>query len=102
VYPNLIRRLFITQQYQGIGLYCLYLNVTGHWRQVVLDDRVPCFTDGGPIFSRCHGNELWVVLMEKAYAKSYLTYGNIESGYPGYAFHDLTGAPADYLIPENG
>ena len=55
----------------------------GHWRQVCIDDRVPCFTDGGPIFSQSHGNELWVVLMEKAYAKSYGSYGNIETGLPG-------------------
>jgi len=39
-----------------------------------------------------------VVLLEKAYAKSYSCYANIESGVPGQALRDLTGAPYEYLI----
>ena len=37
--------------------------------RVVVDDLFPCFPDGGPAYSRNHGNELWVMLLEKAYAK---------------------------------
>ena len=38
------------------------------------------------------------MLLEKAYAKAYECYANIESGVPGQGLRDLTGAPYDYLI----
>lgn len=50
---------------------------------IIVDDYFPCeegTTD--PIFSRAHGNELWVLLAEKAFAKMYRTYENIVAGDP--------------------
>ncbi len=50
-----------------------------------------------PVFSRANGDELWVLLMEKAYAKMYGTYATIEGGDPAVALRDLTGAPIESL-----
>jgi calpain-15 len=41
---------------------------------------------------------MWVVLLEKAYAKIYGNYQKIEAGITGEAIRNLTGAPAEYLL----
>jgi len=79
-------------------MYCIWLNVNGEWKAVVLDDYIPCINGlSGPIFSNNHSNELWVILLEKAYAKTYGNYIAIEGGDPGHALRDLTGAPYEYM-----
>lgn len=60
----------------------------------MIDDFVPLYYNE-PIFSKGHGKELWVILMEKAYAKAFGSYANIESGYTCEAIKDLTGCPYD-------
>ena len=59
-----------------------------------MDEFLPCtVTDGRPCptFARPLGNELWVMLLEKALAKFCGSYGALNSGYPGWAFQVLTG-----------
>ena len=58
-----------------------------------VDDFFPCFPNGTPIFSRSNGNELWVLLIEKAYAKVHGGYKNLTGGHPYQALMDLTGCP---------
>ncbi len=47
-----------------------------------------------PIFSKANGKELWVLVLEKAWAKVHGTYKRIESGEAHLTFRDLLGAPA--------
>lgn len=54
---------------------------------------MPCALEGFPIFTRAHGNELWVMLLEKAYAKLHGSFANIENGHPNEALQDFTGFP---------
>lgn len=49
--------------------------------------------NGGPIFSKGQGNELWVLLLEKVYSKLHGSYKNIVGGLPHEAMMDLTGCP---------
>jgi calpain-15 len=68
----------------------------GQWITVTLDDYFPCFPvdGGGPVYSQSHGNELWVLLLEKAFAKVRGgSYANLRYGYSLEALIDLTGAP---------
>ena len=74
----------------------------GEWTNIVVDDYFPCFNNT-TAFSRANGDELWVLLLEKAYAKAYGSYEIIEGGNPAFALRDLTGAPyenIDKLTPD--
>lgn len=77
------------------GCYQVRLCLAGQWTAITLDDYFPCFpvTNGGPVFSQSHGNELWVLLLEKAFAKVRGGYANLRFGYSLDALVDLTGAP---------
>jgi hypothetical protein len=57
-----------------------------------VDDFFPCDL-GEPAFSHANGNELWVMLIEKAWAKVHGSYERIEAGLAENVFRDLTGAP---------
>lgn len=91
--PALIERLIMTKDYNDRGLYRIRLCKNGEWHEVVVDDYFPCYPNGGPIFSKCGANEMWVLLLEKAYAKLHGGYKNLTGGAPFEALADLTGCP---------
>ena len=62
---------------------------------ILLDEYFPC-KNKSPCFSKAHGNELWVLILEKAWAKIHGSYDRIESGICCLALRDLTGAPSFY------
>ena len=70
----------------------------------MVDDWIPCHPDGKtPAFSRNHGNELWVPIIEKAWAKVHGSYAAIDGGHAHFTMRDLTGAPSyDININEPG
>ena len=72
----------------------------GVHNDVLIDDYIVC-KNGEPAFSRAKGPELWVLLLEKAWAKMHGSFMQIEAGEPHYTMRDLTGAPGyHYLIDE--
>jgi len=100
--PKLIERLFLTEEPNKAGCYAVWLNDNGEWKPIIVDDYFPCLGNNkGPAFSKANGPELWVLLLEKAYAKMYGSYDIIEGGFPSVALRDLTGAPYDFLESTN-
>jgi len=91
--PALIERLFITKEANEYGIYRVKFCKNGEWVTVTVDDFFPCYPLGEPIFAKCHGNELWVMLLEKAYAKLHNNYYLLKGGYVHEALLDLTGCP---------
>lgn len=77
------------------GIYQLSLCKNGSWVTVTVDDYFPCAPNGAPIFSRAHGNELWVLLLEKAYAKLHGSYLRLRGGWANEGMLDLTGCPTE-------
>lgn len=62
--------------------------------EVVVDDKFPCDKFRKPAFSKANGNELWVMILEKAFAKLHGSYDRIIGGMCHETFRDLLGAPA--------
>lgn len=75
------------------GIYKVNLFQCGLKTSIILDDFFPCYLNAGPAYSRTKSNALWVLLIEKAFAKVYGGYSAISTGTPYEALIDLTGAP---------
>lgn len=68
------------------------------WLNVVIDDYIPCDAMGTPLFARSTDpNELWPLLVEKAYAKLHRCYQSLIHGSVEYALADMTGASVERL-----
>lgn len=91
--PELVERLFYTKERSPEGFYQVQFCKSGEWVRVTVDDYFPCFPKDTPIFSRSHGNELWVLLLEKAYAKLHGSYSLLRGGWAAEGMMDLTGCP---------
>lgn len=77
-----------------VQLFMMGMNIN-----LILDDYFPCHEGStDPIFSNANGNELWVLLLEKAFAKMNLNYENIIGGDPTESLRVLTGAPSQTFI----
>lgn len=87
----------MVDKYNPEGLYVIALCIDGIWSEIIIDDLIPC-VNKKPFFNSSGENELWVILLEKAYAKIYGGYLNIEAGLTREALKDLTGAPAKTLF----
>jgi hypothetical protein len=93
-YQDRIKKLFLTRDINAQGVFCIALCINGVWEEVILDDLFPCEKQGNRVaFNHSRGNELWVMVLEKAWAKVHGGYLNINSGLTREALHDLTGAP---------
>lgn len=95
--PGLVRRLFVTQEHNDKGVYKIKIFKNGEIVTVTIDDYIPCRYNGGPMFSRGTANELWVMLIEKAYAKLHGSYQALSAGFTAEAMIDLTGCPTSHI-----
>jgi calpain-15 len=92
-YKNLIERLFEYYDTDN-GYFLVWICIDGFWKLIELDGYIPVVPTGDrPAFSHGDQEELWVILLEKAYAKAYGNYEKINGGQPYEAIKDLTGAP---------
>jgi len=75
----------------------------GVLREVVVDDYVPVTTQGQPLFAKpAGGYEIWVMILEKCWAKLHGSYGAIVGGLPNEVLHAFSGAPTFYRpVPQN-
>ena len=91
-FPVLISDIFITKDYNLNGIYELQLYIDGEKQIVYLDDYFPCIKDTNvPYFAKPNSFELWVMLLEKAWAKINGGYANIVAGWPCDVMRALTG-----------
>ena len=89
-----LKDAFFNTTYAEKGLYAVKFWKNGKWREIIIDDRLPYRSerDRYPLFAHCEDpGELWVALMEKAYAKLHLSYAAIAGGFIAEGLQDLTG-----------
>jgi calpain-15 len=101
-FPERVKAIFITKEINDAGCYALQLYVNGEPVTVVVDDYFPWHPFNKDwAFSRSNGDhEIWVMLLEKAWAKVFGSYQRIEGGQAGEALPALTGAPVTVLNHE--
>lgn len=103
---ELIDSLFLTKATSDTGMYLMRLYKNAQWEHIVLDDYFPVLDIkykatkcGGGAFAYSEGfDEIWVPLIEKAFAKYYGSYAAIEQGYVHHALQDLTGGDSEEIF----
>eukprot|EP01006_Ploeotia_vitrea_P006106 TRINITY_DN12284_c0_g1_i1.p1 TRINITY_DN12284_c0_g1~~TRINITY_DN12284_c0_g1_i1.p1 ORF type:complete len:878 (-),score=138.00 TRINITY_DN12284_c0_g1_i1:99-2732(-) len=113
--PNIVRNLVVAQ-YPEVGIFEFRFWKGGRWITVVIDDFLPVRQLNGQGTSlgsssesfqagTCElwcsrssdPSELWVPLLEKAYAKLHGSYQALNGGNTEYAMVDLTGGAAEHI-----
>ncbi|RLN25816.1 hypothetical protein BBJ28_00020035, partial [Nothophytophthora sp. Chile5] len=95
-------------QHKAKGLFVCKFMKNFVWHYVLVDDRFPVFgfsdkKAGKPYFARCRDpNELWVTVLEKAYAKLHGSYEALIGGFVDCALNDLTGMCSEQVILKEG
>lgn len=78
--PERIFNLFLILEENKQKYYACKLLYKGKWKTIDLDEYIPTIGNK-PAFSKAVGQELWVILLEKAWAKLYSSYKRIEAGF---------------------
>ena len=68
--------------------------------EVVIDDLIPT-KNGRVAFARANGPEIWVILLEKMWAKLHGCYDRIAGGLEFETIRDLCGAPGYFFSEVN-
>ncbi|KAL4478339.1 hypothetical protein ABPG72_009575 [Tetrahymena utriculariae] len=100
--PNRIAKLFKSRLISKYGLYSVFLYVNGEQREIIIDDLFPIFHQTGLfLFGGQLKQDLWILLVEKAWAKIHGGYMYLDMGTMREALHGLTGAPCENYFLEN-
>ena len=69
--PARVMKIFLNTTSNKYGLYSILLYPDGNMKEIIVDDYIPCDENSElPMFTQSVGNELWTILLEKAWAKS--------------------------------
>jgi calpain-15 len=99
-HPAIIRKIFLTKRASVRGKYKVQLFDARHrkWVVVTVDEHIPIVKKGQThLFANPSGRELWVILLEKAFAKLCGSYRALALGHPVWAFNAITGDPVYHL-----
>ncbi len=72
-HPETILARFYTKTVNKAGIYMMIFYINGLEQAVIVDDHIPV-RDWQPCFATTKSGELWVILLEKAWAKINGTY----------------------------
>ena len=93
--PERIKNLFVSNQIIDECAFGVKTYFHGEETLIVVDDYFPCKA-GKTMFSYNSGNEVWVMILEKVWAKMHNNYQSIIDGRSYEVYRDLLGAPSFY------
>lgn len=93
-FPEVIKDCYAAPQCPALGIYRVRMCKNGWWQVCTVDDLLPTQRNV-PVYAknREEPNELWVSMIEKAYAKLHGSYAAIKAGDPAMALSDMVGGP---------
>lgn len=91
--PTRIYERFISEEVNAAGCYLVDFYVNGVETPIIVDDWLPT-KYGKPAFGSSKTGELWVCILEKAWAKLHGSYELTEGGLPTMASTHLCGVPS--------
>lgn len=91
--PNFLKRMINSKSGELSTIYTVKLFEMGKQKNIIIDEYFPCYPLGGLIFSRFDDNQLWVCILEKAFAKLYGGYMRLALGTVKNALVNLTNCP---------
>ena len=98
-YPNLIFQIFKTKTVNQNGLYELIFFIDGEFQIIIIDDYLPVNKNTKKlVFAKNKNYEIWVCLIEKAWAKLYGAYNNITNIWMHQVLEVLTGFPSEFFL----
>ena len=97
-HPQLLENLFVSKEVRPDGHYTFQFYRWDRWEKVEIDDAIPCDSKGKPVYSTSPTGHWWPLLLEKAYAKLYGSYGALHGGQLSEALHDLTAKPVESFV----
>lgn len=97
--PEYIRDVIVNDAYSKEGIFQFQFYVKGELIKVVIDDLLPVGAGGSPANARSGGDgSMWLPLLEKAFAKLYVSYSKLANGNPAEALRVMTGKPVLTLL----
>lgn len=104
--PQRIRDLFPWRKINQNRAFCCNIIFRGRWKTIYTDDEFPLPRDDAQMkkqrgCARSRNGQMWVSVLEKAWAKLLGSYVIAENGFPDEAIHDLTGAHIRLVRPQD-
>lgn len=89
-----MKKIILTteEEWRKSGAFHIQFYRDGEPEDIIIDDYFPAFANDEWVFVRGGelGDELWPMILEKAYAKMYGSFNYIEAGKVQYALSDMT------------
>lgn len=87
--------MFVTKEVNAAGIYMVRMFINGNEQPVIVDDFLPVKKNGSCAFATSKDGELWVSILEKAWAKLHGSYARTEGGLPCFAANHIMGVPSE-------
>ena len=94
--PNLIENIFESKEISEQNYYTLYVYINNDFQKLILDDFLPIVKNTDTLrFSKPDKEEIWLPLMEKAFAKTHGGYGSLITCDVSEVIQCFTGVPVE-------